>query len=79
VRPSIVGAFFKSLSGRTTMSDSLFEGHASNAEDASDAPESSRDAKRERLINDLAYLVVRQHQHRQRAASGDDSVPIQRD
>lgn len=49
----------------------------SNAQDASTADDScvrriSQDAERERLIDDLAFLVVRQHRRGQRTVADDD-------
>ena len=54
------------------MPSALSKRQAASVEDAADVPETSYDAQRERLIDDLALLVVRQHQHQQRATSGND-------
>jgi hypothetical protein len=54
------------------MPDSPFQGQAAPVEEAADSAETRCAAERERLIDDLAFLVVRQHQHRQHAASDND-------
>ena len=38
--------------------------------DIHDDPQAEHDSERQRLIEDLAYLVVRQHRYEQRAAAG---------
>ena len=51
------------------MRDSPSKGQAVPVEDAAHPPETRYGVERERLIDDLAFLVVRQHQSDQRAAS----------
>jgi hypothetical protein len=54
------------------MRDSPSNQQAASVTDAALDPETRCDAERERLIDDLVFLVVRQHQHHQRAKSDND-------
>lgn len=57
------------------MHDSPSKGQAASVKDAVHVPQNRCEAERNHLIDDLAYLVVRQHRYEQRAAPAN--VPNQ--
>jgi hypothetical protein len=57
------------------MRDSPSERQASTETSTGDDCVTSRVMERERLVDDLAFLVVRQHQRHQRAAPDNDPAP----